>query len=218
MSIFNIAAIALTIGATLALPLFMASTSARLTVSYARSQEYPLLCVSAIPDSKIANGHVHAMLRYARAPLILTLGLTPAFEIMLTYFVWLFTYYSHRWVGYDGAFAHTDLGVLGIVLKYALVTTALGLGLLGINLLAITLGVGYGLWWRRATPAAAAALISTVGITGFVAYATLKAGALLDIPDAFFRRLFQYTLFAPFPYILALGCIRLARRWARRPD
>lgn len=211
-------AIALTIGATLSLPLFVASTAARLTVSYARSQEYPLLCVTALPDRRIVSGYVLTVLRYTRSPMALILGMAPAFGVVFTYFTWVYTSSYHSpWTWYDGMIAHTDLGVVGIVLKHALITISLGLGLFGINLLATTLGVGFGLWWRSATPAVGAALMTIVGSTAMTSYVVLRAVAALDIPDAFLRHLLQYALFAPFPYLLSLGCTRLARRWARRP-
>jgi hypothetical protein len=219
MGMLNIVAIALTIGGIVSLPLFIASTAARSTVSYVRSQEYPLLCVTALPDGKIVNGHVLAILRHARAPLILMLGLAPAFSMMLAYFVWQFTtFYFTPWAWYDGTLADTDLGVFGIVLKHAVITITLGLGLLGINLLASALGVGFGLWWRSAAPSATAALATTVGSTLMIAYGVRQVAAFLDVSDMFLRHLIQYGMLAPIPYLLAFCCMRLARRWARKPS
>ena len=218
VGMLSIVAISLTIGAVLSLPLFVASTSARLTVSYAQSQEYPLLFVTTLPDGEIVNGHVFAILRHIRAPLVLVIGLAPAYGMVLRYFGWLFTssYYSN-WTWYDGMLASVELGVFGTVLKYAIVSLALGLALLGISVLATALGVGFGLWWRSAIPAASAALVTIVVSTLLIAYVVLRAMASLDISDAFLRHLLQCALFAPCPYVLALGCMRLARRWVRKP-
>jgi hypothetical protein len=219
LAVLNTMATALTIGAVLSLPLFIASTAARFTVSYARSQEYPLLCVTTLSDDKIIMGHILAVLRYVRAPLALMLSLTPAFVIMLTYIAWLFSFSDYSPLAwYDGVLAATDLGIVGIVLKHTLLTIALSLGLLGINLLAATLGVGFGLWWRSGIPASAAALTTTVGSAAVLSYIVLRAAAVLGILDDFSRHLLQYVIFAPLPYLLALACVRLARRWVRKPD
>jgi hypothetical protein len=218
LGMVNTIAIILTLGAVLSLPPFIASTAARVVVSYAHSPEYPLLCVTALSDGEIVTGYVLAILRHVRALLILMLGLAPVFGMMVAYVVWLvnvFDYPPMTW--YDGVLATADLGMFGIVLKHILITTALSLGLLGINLLATALGVGFGLWWRSATPASIAALMTTVGSTLVISCMVAKVVGSLEIPDDFTRHLLQCMLFAPFPYLLALGCMRLARRWARGP-
>jgi hypothetical protein len=214
----HIIAIALSIGGVLSLPLFAASTAARITVGYACSREYPLLCVTALPDRRIVNGYVHAVLRYIRAPLALMIGLTPAFGMVAPSFIWVFpVVYRQSRMWYDPTLVHMDIGIPAIVLKHALVTIALGLGLLGVNLLAIVLGVTLGLWWRNAMLAVPGAVIVTVVSTLLITHITLRTAAVMPIRDGFYRDLLQCGLFAPWPYLIALGCMRLARRWARKP-
>jgi hypothetical protein len=131
---------------------------------------------------------------------------------------WVFLVFYHRsrmW--YDGTLVHMDIGIPAIVLKHALVTIALGLGLLGVNLLATALGVSLGLWWRNATLAVPGAVIATAGSTLLIAYIILRIVAMLPIRDDFYRDLLHCALFAPLPYLIALGCMRLARRWTRKP-
>jgi hypothetical protein len=125
------------------------------------------------------------------------------------------THYYFPWSIYDGVLAQVDLGTLGIVSKHSLVVLVFSLGMLGISLLAVALGVWLGLWWRVQTLSSAAAVMAIL-INVPLAYGVHRAVGVLHISDLFLRHLVQYALFAPLPYLLASGCMRLARRWARK--
>jgi hypothetical protein len=210
-----VVALALTFGGTLSLPIFVTYVAVNLTVSYARSLEYPALCATSLPSAEIVEGYVLAALRYCRAPILLMIGLTPAFALWFTPLLTPWIYFPSS---YGPTIAQTDLGTLGIVLKWSPIILSCGIGLLGINFMAIVFGVGFGLWWRNTTPAAAAALVTTAGTTLTLAYGLYRLVASLNISNIFLWHILQYTLFAPIPYLLAFGCMRLTRRWARKPN
>jgi hypothetical protein len=90
LGFLTILTVALIVGGTLSLPLFIASTSASLTVRYTHSLEYPLLCTTPLSNAQIVRGYVLAALRYVRAPLVLMLGLLPGMEMLLTHLAALF--------------------------------------------------------------------------------------------------------------------------------
>jgi hypothetical protein len=60
-------ALALIIGSTVRLPVFAASIAATVTVKYARSSEYPLVCVTPLSDAGIMKGFILAALRQYRS-------------------------------------------------------------------------------------------------------------------------------------------------------
>jgi hypothetical protein len=208
-------ALALTFGGTLSAPIFVTYFTVNLTTSYARSPEYPALCVTSLPSAEIVEGYVLAALRYCRAPILLMIGLTPAFALWFTSLLTPWLYFQSA--GYGPMIAQTNLDTPGIVLKWLPIILNCGLGLLGINFMAIAIGVGFGLWWRNTVPAAAAALAVTMGTTLTMAYGAHRLAMALNIQDIFLLHILQYTLFATFPYLIAFGCMRLARRWARKP-
>jgi hypothetical protein len=205
-------ALALTFGGTLSLPIFVTYVAVNLTVGYARSLEYPALCATSLPSKGIVNGYILAALRYCRAPILLMIGLTPAFALWFTSLQTPWIYFSSA--SYGLMIAQTDIG---IVLKWSLIALGCGAGLLGINFMAIAFGVGFGLWWRSTIPAAAAALAVTIGTTLTVALGAHGLAMALNISDIFLLHILQYAFFAPCPYLIAFGCMRLARRWARKP-
>ena len=210
-----IIALALTFGGTLSLPIFVTYVAVNLTVSYTHSLEYPALCATSLPSAKIVKGFVLAVLRYCRAPMLLMIGLTPAFAMWITPLLapWLYFPLS----SYSPMMAQTALGTFEVVLRWSLIILGCEVGLLGINFMAITLGVGFGLWWRSTAPAAAAALTVTIGATLTVTTGLRRLAMVLNIRDIFLYHLLQYILLVPFPYLIALGCMRLAQRWARKP-
>lgn len=212
----NIIALVLTLGGTLSLPIFVTYVAVNLTVSYAHSLEYPALCVTSLPSSEIVKGYVLAALRYCRAPILLMVGLMPAFTMWLTPLLTPWLYFPSA--SYSPMMAQTALGTFGIVLKWSLIILGCGVGLFGINLMAIALGVGFGLWWRSTAPAAAAALAVTIGTTLTATFGAHRLAIALNIPDLFLQHILQYVFFAPFPYLIAFGCMRLAQRWARKQD
>jgi hypothetical protein len=163
---------------------------------------------------EIVRGYVLATLRHCSAPIILVIGMTPAFAMRLTGFLNWWSYYPPA--NYNSILLHTDIGPFGIVLKWALVTLLCALGLAGINFLGLTLGVGLGLWWRHATPAAVGAWIGTAGITLSAAYNVHKTVEVLHIIRMFPRHSFKYTLFLPIPYLTAWLVMRVSSRWARK--
>jgi hypothetical protein len=212
----SIFALALTFGGTLSLPIFVTYVAVNLTVGYARSLEYPALCATSLPSAEIVKGYVLAALRYCRAPILLMIGLTPAFTLWFTPLLTPWIYFTSA--SYGPMVAQTDLDTLGIVLTWLPIILSCGIGLLGINFMAIAFGVGFGLWWRSTTPAAAAALVTTIGTALTLAYGLYRLVASLNVSNIFLWHILQYTLFAPIPYLLAFGCMHLTRRWARKPN
>ncbi|MBN1978842.1 MAG: hypothetical protein JW918_15700 [Anaerolineae bacterium] len=218
LSLLRQLALALIFSSTFPLPMFAASIAATLTARYARSPEYSLLCVTPLSDAGIVKGCMLAALRRCRALLTLMLGLTPVIEVLLAELVMIFAIRPFSsWTVYDGIVAQVDVGVWGIVLKHVLATIMLALGMLGVNLLAIVFGVLFGLWWHTSNLPASAAIISTWGTVVPIAYCLHRAVVSVRISDVFLHHILQYILFAPFPYLIALGCMRLAQRWARKP-
>ncbi|MFN2272325.1 MAG: hypothetical protein ACK2US_15880 [Anaerolineae bacterium] len=210
-----IIALILTFGGTLSLPIFVTYVAVNLTVGYARSLEYPALCTTSLPSKEIVKGYVLAALRYCRAPVLLMIGLTPAFALWFTPLLTPWVYFPSA--SYSPMIAQTASDTLGIVLKWSLIALSCGIGLLGINFMAIAFGVGFGLWWRSIAPAAAAALAVTIGTTLTVAFSAHRLATGLNIPDLFLQHILQYIFFVPCPYLIAFGCMQLARRWARKP-
>lgn len=211
-------ALALIFSCTFPLPMFAASIAATLTVRYARSPEYSLLCVTSLSDASIVKGCVLAVLRQCRALLVLMLGLTPVTEVLLANFAMTVAIRSFSsWTVYNSTVAQIDIGVWGITLKHVLAITMLALGMFGVNLLAIAFGVWFGLWWHTSNLPASAAIIATWGTVVPIAYCIHKAVTSMGISDVFLHHLLQYALFVPCPYLIALGCMQLARRWARKP-
>jgi hypothetical protein len=143
------------------------------------------------------------------------IGLMPAFAMWLTPLLAPWLYFPAA--SYSQTMAQTAMGTFGVVLKWSLIILSCGAGLLGINFMAIAFGVSFGLWWRSTAPAAAAALTVTIVTTLTATFVVHRLAMGLYIRDVFLLNFFQYTLFAPFPYLVALGCMRLARRWARKP-
>lgn len=209
-------ALAITFGGTLSLPIFVTYVAVSLIVGYTRNLEYPVLCTTPLPSSEIVKGYILATLRYCRAPILLMIGLTPALALWLTPFSTLGSYSLSA--SYSQVIAQSAPDTLGIVLKWSLIVLSCGIGLIGINFMAIALGVGFGLWWRSTIPATAAAMAVTMGITLTAAYSAQRLAIGLSIPNVFLRHVLQYVFFAPFPYLIAFGCMRLARRWARKQD
>ena len=204
---------------TFPLPMFAASIAATLTARYARSSEYSLLCVTSLSDASIVKGCVLAALQRCRALLTLMLGLTPVIEVLLAGFAMTVAIrHFSSWAVYDGIVAQVDIGAWGIVLKHTLATIMLALGMFGVNLLAITFGVWFGLWWHTSNLPASVAIIATWGIVVPIAYSLHRAVVSMRISDIFLHHILQYILFAPFPYLIAFGCMRLAQRWARKPS
>ncbi len=183
-------------------------------MGYADSLEYPTLCVTPLSNDEIVKGYVLAILHYCRGPLTLMISLTPASVLTAIPILTRWTYSPSAI--YNSVWAQTDLGTLGVVLKWSAIALSCELGALGINFMATALGVGFGLWWRSTIPAASTALVTTVGTTLTLAYGLHRLVVGLSISDVFLRHVLQYALFAPMPYLLALGCMRLARRWARK--
>jgi hypothetical protein len=211
-------AFALIFSSTFPLPMLAASIAATLTARYARSPEYSLLCVTSLSNASIVKGCVLAALRRCRALLSLMLGLTPVTEVFLAEFAMMFAIRPYSsWTVYDGTVAQIDIGVWGIALKHTLVIIMLASGMLGVNLLAIAFGVWFGLWWPTSNLPASAAIIATWGTVVPIAYCIHRAVVSIRISDVFLHHILQYILFAPFPYLIAFGCMRLARRWARKP-
>lgn len=191
------------------LPIFIAYVAASLTVNYARSFEYPLVCTTTLSDAEIVKGYLFATLYYCRSIVALMMGLVP----MVTYLLLEpgFPSFAHR-----GSRLMAGLDLLILVLKCAHVGTLLGVGLLGISLMAAALGMWLATWWRSVVPAASVALMLTVGVVGITGFYLHEALSDLGIPEGYPGLALGFGLFMPVPWVLAAGSMRLARRWARR--
>lgn len=199
----------LTVLIALAMPIHMAYVAAMLTVNYVRSTEYPLVCVTAISDNKILGGFLLAVLYRCRAILVL-LGLLVLRLVLILHFI-------VPWPGSPGLISvhNSSYTISPELIK---VLTSVGkavliyVGLLGGWLLAATLGVWLGVWWRRIAVVAPVILAAIMSLEVLFCYYAVMASANSTLVG-FWIKIAPFALGA---YVTAFGCWRLAKYWVRR--
>ncbi len=147
--------------ATVFTPVYLAFFSARITAQETLSTQYKLLTLTPITDFALACSFVRVVMHRMRTILILTLVAIPILIFLLVMLAQariVFkeilgptpVYYNEQ------PFLSTDDSLFlnaRLSNEYPAIFTALlgllVLGLWGMNLLAIVLGIGIGLWWRH---------------------------------------------------------------------
>jgi hypothetical protein len=186
-------------------PVFLASTAVNLPAAYIRSQEYELVCATALSDRELVRGLVLAALYRARLAVIAAVVLTP----VVAYFLPL------PWPVQHTLFFINTMPAQSVA-AYLVFTAMLEVAWLGLYWLIVATGVSLFLWWRMTTPSLVATLALTAG--------AWWAAAVLFQSISQSRGWMYFTVWnlawtgalALVPWALAPGAMGLGARWARR--
>ena len=214
---------------TIIAPAIIAIASATMTAQDVTSDSYDLLRLTDVPAESIMQGYILAALTRLRWLLALVIGLMPVIALslidaiiqMAAVFCQVIACNPMMYYGADctcGAIRFLPAGVLPLIVAVV--------GLLGVNILAATLGTWLAFAFRRPRPAGSIAMPVTVVLTGaalaglylssgWVVIYDIYPGSPLVVPGLTDKVIMLASAFAVLvvPPGLSALIIRVARRW-----
>ncbi|GAB4480165.1 MAG: hypothetical protein Kow00124_26560 [Anaerolineae bacterium] len=199
-------------------PAALAAGSALLTYRHLRQELYQLLRLTDVPQPVLMLMHLFANLYRMRVLVILLVGAVPALLVGMTHStrVWLQRTYptmmlsTLRYAPLPPPVYSPPLWRLNL-LGWWPELPGWAIGIPGVGLLAVILGVGLTLWWRRVEAAAPAAAMLALLLGG------LTLGLIPALPLEEMSKTAHVMLsvgLAAWPYLLSVGLAAWLRRWA----
>lgn len=187
------------------------------TAVYARSETYQLLRLTSLPHLTLIRLHITLVLHRLRWLMLLSLVLTPAFFMRLMHRTLLNTFrlypaypVNRHWMELPAP--PTNLPAWrAAMLGWTPEVAGWVIGLWGVMLLAVVVGVGLTLRWRLPVLTGPLAALSALLLPALL----LLPIVLLPVErwEEWPRSLLVVALAAG-PYLLALGLMRVVKRWA----